>query len=86
MKLKVKRTVLLEALNNVSKAISTKNIIPILSGIKFDLFKDKLVLTFVTVLNFGFMTQVPEKGLPESDTTLCCLLLSILMVNSFMPD
>lgn len=45
MKLKVKRTVLLEALNNVSKALSTKNIIPILSGIKFDLFKDKLVLT-----------------------------------------
>ena len=45
MKLKVKRTVLLEALNNVSKAISNKNIIPILSGIKFDLFKDKLVIT-----------------------------------------
>lgn len=45
MKLKVKRTVLLEALNNVSKALSTKNIIPILSGIKFELFKDKLVLT-----------------------------------------
>ena len=45
MKLKIKRTVLLEALNNASKAISTKNIIPILSGIKFDLFKDKLVIT-----------------------------------------
>ena len=45
MKFKVKRTVLLEALNNVSKAISNKNIIPILSGIKFDLFKDKLVVT-----------------------------------------
>lgn len=45
MKLKVKRTILLEALNNVSKAISTKNIIPILSGIKFDLYKDRLVIT-----------------------------------------
>ena len=45
MKLKIKKNVLLEALNNVSKAISTKNIIPILSGIKFELFKDKLVLT-----------------------------------------
>lgn len=44
MKLKIKRTVLLEALNNVSKALSTKNIIPILSGIKFELFKDKLVI------------------------------------------
>ena len=45
MKLKIKKSVLLEGLNNVSKAISTKNIIPILSGIKFELFKDKLVLT-----------------------------------------
>ncbi len=45
MKLKIKRTSLLESLNNVSKALSTKNIIPILSGIKFDLFKDKLVIT-----------------------------------------
>ena len=45
MKLKIKRTVLLEALNNVSKALSTKNIIPILSGIKLELFKDRLVIT-----------------------------------------
>ena len=45
MKLKIKKSLLLESLNNVSKAISTKNIIPILSGIKFELFKDRLVLT-----------------------------------------
>lgn len=45
MKLKIKKNILFEAINNVSKAISSKNIIPILSGIKFDLSKDKLVLT-----------------------------------------
>ena len=45
MKLKIKKNVLLEGLSNVSKAISSKNIIPILSGIKFEVFKDKLVLT-----------------------------------------
>ena len=45
MKLQIKRTVLLEALNNVSKALSSKNIIPILSGIKFELLRDKLVIT-----------------------------------------
>ena len=45
MKFKIKKNVLLEALNNVSKALSSKNIIPILSGIKFELFDDKLVLT-----------------------------------------
>lgn len=45
MKLKIKRMVLLEALNNVSKALSSKNIIPVLSGIKFDLNKNKLFIT-----------------------------------------
>lgn len=45
MKLKIKKSILLDALSHVSKAISSKNIIPILSGIKFELFKDKLVLT-----------------------------------------
>ena len=45
MKFKIKRVLLLEALNNASKAISTKNIIPILSGIKFELHRDKLVIT-----------------------------------------
>ncbi len=45
MKFKIKRNILLEALNNVSKALSSKNIIPILAGIKFNLLKDKLILT-----------------------------------------
>lgn len=45
MKLTIKKDVLLEALNKVSKAISTKNLIPVLSGIRFDLKKKKLTLT-----------------------------------------
>ncbi len=45
MKLKIKRDLLLENLNKVSKAISTKNLIPTLSGIKFDLNKKGLTLT-----------------------------------------
>ena len=45
MKLKINKNVLLEGLTNASKAISSKNIIPILSGIKFELFRDRLVLT-----------------------------------------
>ena len=45
MKFKIKKNILLEGLNNVSKAISSKNIVPILSGIKFDLTREKLVLT-----------------------------------------
>ncbi len=45
MKLTIKKDILLDALNKVSKAISTKNLIPVLAGIKFDLTKKKLVLT-----------------------------------------
>ena len=45
MKIKIKKELLLENLNKVSKAISTKNLIPILSGIKFDLTKEGLTLT-----------------------------------------
>ena len=45
MKFSIKKEVLLEALNKVSKAISTKNVIPVLAGIKFHLNKKKLTLT-----------------------------------------
>ncbi len=45
MKLKIKKDLLLENLNKVSKAISTKNLIPVLSGIKFELTKEGLTLT-----------------------------------------
>ena len=45
MKLTIKKDLLLNALNKVSKAISTKNLIPVLAGIKFELKKKKLVLT-----------------------------------------
>ena len=45
MKLILKRQILNEKLNIVSKALATKNIIPVLSGIKFELNNDRLLLT-----------------------------------------
>ncbi len=45
MKFTIKKEILLEALNKVSKAISTKNVIPVLAGIKFNLTKKRLTLT-----------------------------------------
>ena len=45
MKLTIKKDLLLDSLNKVSKAISTKNLIPVLAGIKFELKKKKLTLT-----------------------------------------
>ena len=45
MKFTIDKGVLLENLVNVAKAISTKNIIPILNGIKFEMNKEGLKLT-----------------------------------------
>ena len=45
MKITIKKDLLLDALNKVSRAISTKNLIPVLAGIKFELKKKKLILT-----------------------------------------
>ena len=45
MKFTIKKDLLLDALLKVSKAISTKNLIPVLAGIKFELKKKKLTLT-----------------------------------------
>ena len=45
MKIIIKKELLLENLNKVSKAISTKNLVPALAGIKFDLKENGLTLT-----------------------------------------
>ena len=45
MKLKIKKDLLLDGLTKVSKAISTKNLVPVLAGIKFELEKNGLTLT-----------------------------------------
>ena len=45
MKFIIKQDILLESLNHASKAISPRNLIPILTGIKFDLKEDGLYLS-----------------------------------------
>ena len=45
MKFTIEKNVILESLNNVIRAISTKNVIPILNGIKFELKNEGLYLT-----------------------------------------
>ena len=45
MKFTIKKEILMDALNKVSKAISSRNVIPVLAGIKFELTSRKLVLT-----------------------------------------
>lgn len=45
MKMIIEKSILMEGLNYVSKALSTRNIIPVLNGIKFELDKNGLLLT-----------------------------------------
>lgn len=45
MKFTIEKSVIIEGLNNVLRAIGTKNIIPILDGIKFELTNEGLYLT-----------------------------------------
>ena len=45
MKFTIEKNIILENIVNASRAISSKNIIPILNGIKFELTKDNLSLT-----------------------------------------
>lgn len=45
MKFTIKKEMLMEAINKVSKAISSRNVIPVLAGIKFELTNKKLILT-----------------------------------------
>lgn len=45
MKFSIKKEVLLQSLNSVSKALSSKNLIPVLSGIKFNLTNEGLFLS-----------------------------------------
>lgn len=69
MKFAIEKNLLLENLNNVARAISTKNIIPILNGIKFELNSDGLFLTasdseltIKTFIQRKNITNVEEEG------------------------
>lgn len=64
MKLKISKSILLENLNYVSKALSSKNIIPVLNGIKFELKKEGLYLIAtdndITIKSFIDKKEIKE--------------------------
>lgn len=69
MKIKIKRDLLNEKINIVSKALSSKNIIPVLSGIKFDITNEGLFLessnddiSIQTFLSKDNIEEVEEQG------------------------
>ncbi len=66
MKLRIKKDVLLEGLNKVSKAISTKNLVPVLAGIKFELEEKGLTLT-ASDNDITIQTFIPKEDAMEID-------------------
>ena len=68
MKFVVKKEILLDSLNNTSKAISTKNLIPILTGIKFDLKEEGLYL-YASDTDVSIRTYIPKDKLTSLDET-----------------
>jgi len=69
MNLKIKKDVLLSNLNYVSRAVSSKNVIPVLAGIKWVLNKDGLTLeasdesiVIKTFIDKEFIEEIKEMG------------------------
>ena len=64
MKFIIKKNILFDALVNTSKAISQKNLIPILTGIKFDLKKDGLYL-YASDSDISIRSFIPSSDILE---------------------
>lgn len=67
MKLKIKQNILMEHLNYVIKGVSSKNLIPILNCIKFELEKDGLYL-MSTDNDIAIKTFIKASDIEEIDT------------------
>lgn len=67
MKFSVKKEVLLHSLNSVSKALSNKNLIPVLSGIKFNLTEEGLFLS-ASDNDISIETFIKKENLESLDT------------------
>lgn len=89
MKLTIKKEILLEALNKVSKAISTKNLIPVLAGIRFELTKEKLILTAsdndITIQTF-ILNDDEEKMTVEEEGSIIIQGKYVLDIVRKLPD
>lgn len=64
MKFIIKKTILLENLVNTAKAISSKNLIPILTGIKFELKEEGLYLS-ASDSDISIRTFIPKENITE---------------------
>lgn len=87
MKMLIEKNILLEGLNFVSKALSTRNIIPILNGIKFDLKKEGLFLT-ATDNDISIQYFIDKKEIKNIEEIGCVIIYgkSLLEIIRKLPD
>ena len=82
MKLLIEKNILLESLTNVMRAISPKNIIPILNGVMFDLREEGLYLTAsdsdLTIRNFIPKEKIKNIAIPGKIVIQSKYLLEII--------
>ena len=87
MKLLIEKNVLMEGLNSVSRALSTRNIIPVLNGIKFELKKEGLYLT-ATDNDITIQKFIEKKNIKSIDETGSAVIYgkSLLDIVRRLPD
>lgn len=87
MKFSINKNTILEQLTNVSKAISPRNIIPILNGIKFDLGEKGLYL-MASDSDLTIESFIPAKDIEEIDADGIIIIQSkyILDIIKKMPS
>ena len=81
MKMLIEKNILMEGLNCVSKALSTRNIIPVLNGIKFELTKDGLYLT-ATDNDITIQTFIDKKEIKSIDEIGCTIIYGKTLLNT----
>jgi len=87
MKFTIEKSIILEALNNVSRAISSRNIIPILNGIKFELKKEGLYLTASdSELNIKQLIDIKDIKNVDKDGTIIIQSKYLLDIIRKMPN
>ena len=87
MKMLIEKNILLEGLNFVSRALSARNIIPVLNGIKFDLKKEGLYLT-ATDNDITIQYFIEKKDINSIDETGCIIIYgkSLLEIIRKLPE
>ena len=87
MKMLIEKNILMEGLNAVSRALSTRNIIPVLNGIKFDLQKEGLYLT-ATDNDITIEYFIDKKDIKSIDEIGCAVIYgkALLEIVKKLPE